>query len=163
MKKYWPVPNCYKKFVAKKGTSAFRAYRWYGRHEGIDIWAPLGSRVVAIEDGKVVKTDWFTSPSTSNFRYRKTYYLMVQNDSRNVALYGEIRKPKLKVGKRVKAGQIIGYIGRVLRKKEIKSGESPYMLHFELYKKGTKNSSTWYNKKPKQLLNPTKYLELLLK
>ena len=164
-KRYWPVPNCLEKYVATRGTSAFGAPRdggngKIGKHTGVDIWAHSRDKVIAIESGIVVNVGIFTSPSEYP-KWLTTYTVMVKNNSGTVSVYGELRKPKFKVGQRINAGQLVGYIARVLKRGD-ENGSSPYMLHFELHKKGSKDFFDWYGKKPKVLLNPTKYLQSLL-
>ena len=73
---------------------------------------------------------------------------------------GEIVKWLVKEGEKVKAGQLIGHIAKVLKGKNTTHS---CMLHFELHKKGTKKPVDWYNKKPKTVLNPTGYLNSLRK
>jgi len=165
VRRYWPIPNCLKKYVPTKGVSAFAAPRdagigKVGKHTGVDIWAHLGDKVVAVEDGIVIKAGLFTG-GTDEPRWLKTYAVMVQNDSGLVIVYGEVRKPKFKLGHKIKAGQIIGRIARVLKRGD-ENGGSPYMLHFELHKTGSKDFFDWYGKKPDILLDPTEYLSSLL-
>ena len=166
MKLYWPVPKSYSKKVPENGRrGAFRINDYYKKlniwHTGIDIWSSVGSKVVATENCEVIDVEQFTGyPETP--QYRKTWYVTVKNNSGNVIVYGEIRKPKLKIGQKLKAGQIIGFIAAVewAKNEPIKKDRS--MLHFELYRKGTKKTVDWWYKnkeKPKNLLNPTNYLK----
>jgi len=160
--KYWPVPKAYSRKVPSESDAHFGAKRMYkkglGKHCGIDIYCPVGSKVLATEDGKVVHITDFTG-SPSSLQWRKTWYLMVENKDKKVSVYGEIRKPKLKRGQFIKAGQIIGYVGKVLfGKKKYNSA----MLHFELHKKGSRTATDWYHKKSLHIINPKKYLKSLL-
>ena len=53
--KYWPGPNRYSKNIPTNGFSgSFWEDRDDRRHCGIDIYAPKGSGVIAIEYGKVI-------------------------------------------------------------------------------------------------------------
>lgn len=155
----WPVPESYSRKIPYEQDAGFKAKRYYkygkGKHAGIDIYAPMGSKVLAIEDGKIVHISQFTGAPYSP-ELRKTYYVMIEHEDGKVGVYGEIKKPKLKKGQLIKAGQLVGYVEKVFYGRE-KIGSS--MLHFELYKKGKRMSSDWYNEKPNGLINPTKYLK----
>lgn len=158
-KKIWPLPSLHnKKLIIERGAGfgAERKYKYgKGKHCGIDIYAPAGSKVVAIEDGIIVRVSDFTGYPSSP-QWRKTWYIMVEHNDKRVAVYGELRKPKLKKGKIIMAGQLMGYVSKVLY------GKNDYgssMLHFELHKKGSRIATDWYQKRPKHLINPTNYLK----
>ena len=56
-KKYWPVPDSYSKYIPVNGNpGSFWEDRNDRHHCGIDIYAPIGSDVVSIEDGQVIET-----------------------------------------------------------------------------------------------------------
>ena len=161
--KTWPVPQSYSKSLPKPNEDgAFGAPRVYkngkGKHAGIDIYAPVGSKVVAIEDGTVVHVSNFTGAPWSP-QWRKTWYVMVEHADKNISVYGEIRKPRLKKGNKVKSGQVIGYIAKVLFGKKTRKSA---MLHFELHNNGSRISTDWYGKKPDKILNPTRYLQKIV-
>jgi peptidoglycan hydrolase-like protein with peptidoglycan-binding domain/murein DD-endopeptidase MepM/ murein hydrolase activator NlpD len=151
--KVWPLPDI-KKTVATSGGREFKASRGNRWHCGIDILAPVGTKVVATEDGKVVNFYGFTGPP----KYKKTYCLFVQHASGYVVNYGEIQKAHVKKGDEVKSGQEIAEIGQVGLK-----GSS--MLHFELYKKGTNRNYRWPkdDPQPDRLLDPEDYLKECVK
>jgi len=171
MKRYWPVLYSYSKKVpigtehgAFKREDYFidRRYRKIDIfHSGIDIFCPLGSKVIAAEDCKIVRAWKFTGPPDAP-EYRNTWAITVKNDTGNIIVYGEVKKPKVKVCQNIKAGSTIGFIAQVEH-----NGNEPVktrrcMLHFELYKKGTRKTVDWWcrkQKKPKNLLNPTSYLK----
>lgn len=159
----WLLPEAYSHKIPSEKDASFGcprkyAHKW-GKHTGIDMYAPTGSKVLAIEDGTIVKTGQFTGIPESP-QWRKTYYVMVKHDDKKVAVYGELRKPRLKKGHNVHAGQTIGCVGKVLfgRKKKKSS-----MLHFELHKKGSESVVDWYGKKPDRLIDPTRYLDSIKK
>jgi murein DD-endopeptidase MepM/ murein hydrolase activator NlpD len=168
--KYWPMPQSYSKKVPKKGADgSFKINNEYKKmkilHTGIDIYCPPGSKVLAIENCKITEIGQFTGAPESP-RWRKTWHVTVKNDSGNIIVYGEVRKPKLKVGLKIKAGQIIGYIAVVEWAKNEPNKRDRSVLHFELYKSGTKKTVDWWYKnrcKPANLLNPTNYLKSCLK
>ncbi|MGM0612030.1 MAG: peptidoglycan DD-metalloendopeptidase family protein [Bacteroidota bacterium] len=73
-------------------------------HHGVDYAAPKGTPVEAIGDGKVIKANY--SGGAGNYvkiRHNSTYTTGYMHLSR----YGE----GIKVGKRVKQGDVIGYVG----------------------------------------------------
>jgi murein DD-endopeptidase MepM/ murein hydrolase activator NlpD len=101
---------------------SFGSIREHGKrlHAGCDLYAPLDSPILAVSDGVVIQGPY-------DF-YSGTDALEVQHDG-FIIRYGEINKkhvngihPKLKV----KAGQLIGYVGN------LKIKVHP-MLHFEMY------------------------------
>ncbi len=124
------------------------ATRANGRyHVGIDLWGEAGDFIVACEDGTVVNHYHF---------YNNVHALIVQCDSGLVINYGEVeadswKKFGLDTGSRVKGGQPIALVGRMV---------NDSMCHFETYRKGTKQNYRYYVGKqpPSALLNPTKYL-----
>jgi murein DD-endopeptidase MepM/ murein hydrolase activator NlpD len=144
---YLDKPN---KYVGNRSRS-FLARRSNGKryHVGIDLYANHKDKVVACEDGVIIKFYGF---------YRSTFALIVEHE--NVVInYGEVHKDslkanRLKVGDRVSAGQIIGFAGKMFRSS---------MLHFEIYRKGTNHNLRWLikNNAPHNLINPTKYLLFL--
>ncbi len=135
------------------GGRRFLAHRSDGGryHVGIDLWANDKDPVVACEDGTIVAFYHF---------YRSTYALLVEHNNL-VINYGEVHEDSLKAnhlktGDRVKAGQVIGFVGKMY----VLS-----MLHFETYIKGTKANQRFMvgGSAPKGILNPTSYLLFLQK
>jgi murein DD-endopeptidase MepM/ murein hydrolase activator NlpD len=73
-------------------------------HKGVDYAAPRGTPIRATGDGKVV------------FRGRKGGYgrtIVIQHGSKYSTLYGHMSRynGKVKLGRRVRQGQVIGYVG----------------------------------------------------
>ena len=91
-------------------------------HRGVDFAAPRGTPIYAAGDGRIVKRGWY-----------KAYgrYIRIRHNATYDTAYAHMRayKKGLKVGSRVKQGQIIGYVGS--------SGRStgPH-LHYEILKSG---------------------------
>ncbi len=166
MKKCWPVPNSYSKKIPENGEyGAFKKDEWHDKlghwHSGVDFLCPTGSKVIVIEDCVVIETGQFTGYPGSP-QYRKTWFVKVKNGDGKIAVYGELRRPKLKMGQKLKNGQIVGYVARVSWTRHQPDRKKRSMLHFELYRKGTKKTVEWWSKnrkKPKNLLNPTNYLK----
>jgi len=148
----------YSKKIPSVPDAAFGSPRQYkfdsGRHTGVDIYAPIGSQIIAIEGGLVVHVSYFTGVPSSP-QWRRTWYVMVEHADKKVAAYCELRKLRLKKGQKIKAGQTVGYIAKVLFGKTAKKSA---MLHFELHRPGSRMAVDWIGKKPNRVLNPTKYL-----
>ncbi|GIU81017.1 MAG: hypothetical protein KatS3mg006_0081 [Pyrinomonadaceae bacterium] len=163
MKLYFPVPKYNGNY--KEGMAQFGWPRARGRlHAGCDLYAPFKSDVVAITDGIVVEVGDF---------YLGTQALAIRHEGIGVVRYGEIVEiPEsfYKVGAKVKAGDIIGKVGQVIK--------ISAMVHLELFD-GTKigpltdrtKGIKYYNDGVKRdgnyqrradLMNPTKLLDRLL-
>ena len=123
-------------------ANRFGAVRRWDVHTGVDLFAPDGTEVYAVEDGVVIDISTFTGPSLGFDFWAETDCCVVEGKL-GVILYGELYKPNLKVGDIVKEGQLIGLIKTVLLKDK---GKPMSMLHIELYDKGYKgNPDVIYN------------------
>jgi len=115
--------------------------RGQGGHQGNDIMAARKAPAVAVEGGKV--SFWTTSSRAGCMLYlygrSGTTYLYIhlnndltmKNDNRAGCKTGFAYAPGLKSGERVRAGQLIGYVGD--------SGDADGIhphLHFELHPNG---------------------------
>ena len=140
----------------------------------MDIYAPEGSVILAVEDGIVLEVGIFTSPERI-FYWKTTFYVLIKHGQGLVGKYAEMGDVLIQEGDAVKAGQVIGHVGVTLDKKKIGAKTPSYiqklnrnnnqsMLHFELYRKKpikTKNylgGNTSKQKKPEGLVDPTEYL-----
>lgn len=134
---------------------AFGVRRRFHRHEGIDLYAPQGMPVYAVEDGQVLEVRLFTGPSLGHDWWLPTYGVWVTGRSGTV-LYGEVA-PHVKAGQAVKAGEIIGVVTRVLK---VDKGRPMSMLHLELRAPGNIADIEWLNPdiQPDGLLDPTPLL-----
>jgi peptidoglycan LD-endopeptidase LytH len=85
--------------------SSFRDARGSRRHEAIDILAPRGTEVLAVEDGKIVKL--FTSVAGGLTIYQ------FDPSERFVYYYAHLDRyaPGLKEGTTVRRGNVIGQVG----------------------------------------------------
>ena len=172
--KVWPVPKSYIKTIPKNGQQgSFWEHREDRHHCGIDIYAPVGSEVLAIEDGMVITVDHFTSPKEIPY-WNETYYILLKNQDNYLCKYAELQEVTVKVNEYVKAGQVIGHIGQVLNKNKINTSSPVYiqklkrinnlsMLHFELIQNHVNDSNEYLagncfgNHKPEAIINPHKF------
>ncbi len=92
-------------------------------HSGIDFKAPVGTPVYATSDGEVEKVK---NQSTGYGNHIK-----IKHDESFQSLYAQLSEIKVKVGQKVKKGELIGLVGS--------SGTStaPH-LHYEVIKNGKK-------------------------
>jgi murein DD-endopeptidase MepM/ murein hydrolase activator NlpD len=89
------------------------------QHAGCDLYAPVGSPVVAVADGTVVRGPY---PF-----YDVVYALEVEHPGIGIVRYGEVTKTSpIHQGDQVTAGQVIAYVGHM-------QTVNQSMLHFELF------------------------------
>lgn len=140
----------------KVSPRSFGSYRTSTRsHAGIDLYHPFLSPIRAIADGVVIL------PSTGF--YDGTNELEVFHPGIGVVRYGEVSSSKVikfAAGEKVKAGQLIAYVGFLDSLKKS-------MLHFELYAGTAKGPLTVRSNLPyqrrKDLKNPTELMDKLKK
>jgi len=172
----WPVPDSYSKRVPSNGEpGSFWEDRADRHHCGVDIYAPKGSEVLSIENGKVLEIGIFTSPEEVDY-WNKTYYILILNEPGSIGKYAELEDVRVKARDIVYTGQLIGHVGSVLNAKRITVKSPSYiqslkkkgnisMLHFELYTSNPVEDdkylgSNWFGSgKPENLGDPTEYLE----
>lgn len=127
-------------------------------HTGVDLYAPHGCPVKAMEAGKVISVAWFTGEPVLMPWWNNTAAVYVEGAS-GVFNYGEIEEIfGLKNGDMVEQGQILGHVLTVLKHAK---GRPMSMLHVELYDHGwTDTWGEWKigDPKPVHLKDPTPYL-----
>ena len=137
---------------------AFGNVRTHDIHTGVDLYAPVGCPVHAMESGKVIKIDWFTGKEIGMPWWESTRAIYIEGYT-GVFNYGEVQEREhLKVGDTVNKGDYIGHVIQVLKKYK---GRPQSMLHVELYHHGhTDDWGSWEidKKKPEHLLDPTSHL-----
>lgn len=107
-------------------TSKFTYKRWhpvlkrYRPHLGVDLGAKRGTPIHVTNDGKVVFAGWLGG-------YGKV--IKVKHADGYLSLYAHQSRLNSKRGRKVKSGQVIGYVGSTGR------STGPH-LHFGLYKNG---------------------------
>ncbi len=100
----------------------------YEFHKGIDLKAPKGTPVRVTADGKVIFAGW-------RYGYGKT--VIVKHSYGYKTVYAHMSRIKVKKGRWVKAGDVVGYVGS--------TGKSTGShLHYEVRKRGkTQNPYTY--------------------
>jgi murein DD-endopeptidase MepM/ murein hydrolase activator NlpD len=99
------------------------------KHAGCDLYAPQGTPVLAVADGKIIGFGRFTV--LKDFP-ELVSAIEVEHEGGWITRYCEVGNElagALKVGSRVTAGEVIGEIGHLMDRLPILSD----MLHFELY------------------------------
>lgn len=150
------VPDGHTQLPLPPHPGAFGVVRRFHTHEGVDLYAPVGTTAYVVEDGTVVAVEHFTGPESDppTPHWLPTKAVLVEGAS-GVVLYGEIWPLRL-VGERVSAGEPIGTVVRVLKNYK---GYQTSMLHLELHVHGTRRSSEWHDERPEGLLDPTPFLQ----
>lgn len=132
--KVWPVPDSYSKEIPRFGSSgSFWEDRGDRFHCGIDIYAPAGSDVLAIQSGIVIDTGVFTD-SEDNIYWNRSYYIIIKSPQNVVFKYAELGQIFVEIGDSVGSGHLIGRVGNVLNPDEV-NHTTPYYIH-ELIRKG---------------------------
>lgn len=137
----------------KTGIRAYGSNRSKGKrkHAGVDLYAPKGTEIRAMKDGKVIQSYSF---------YLGTKALEVDHGDM-IIRYGEISHVAdgVKPGVNIKRGQVIAYVGELV----FKSGNKMSMLHLEAYKGTASGALTVRTTKPYQrrsdLFDPTSLLD----
>lgn len=156
----WPLKNLAPSIVGINSVGDFAYRRSFYYHPGIDIYCDYGQEVVAIEDGTVVNIETFTGPLATppSPWWNETFSIMVEGSSGVLGYCELLPVDHLKVGVKVKKGDLLATITPVLKKDK---GNGTTMLHFEQYEFGTREHVTWEldTEMPKELMNPRELLE----
>lgn len=125
-------------------------------HEGIDLYCPAGTKVQAVEAGRVVALIPFTGAQAGSDWWENTDAVLIEGES-GVVVYGEIA-PTCKTGDWLAAGDTVGHVVTVLKKDK---GRPMAMLHLELHAHGAREAPEWPSpdKKPATLRDPTPFLK----
>jgi len=114
------------------------------KHWGMDFTAPRGTPVYASGDGKVTKADNTVSG------YGK--HIKIDHGYGYESLYAHLYKYNVRRGKKVKRGDLIGFVGSTGR------SQAPH-LHYEIFKDGSRiNPINFYYGN----LSPEEFAELLI-
>lgn len=149
--KFFPIKCTKKPASYKSGAGKFCSNRDNGTrlHAGSDIYSPVGTEVYATDDGTVRRV---------SSKFYKNVGAIEITHATWIGRYCEITPIKtLKVGDKVEAGQLIGYVAKI-------DGLNISMLHFEMYDNQDDKSpltivgANRFNRR-KDLLNPEKFLD----
>ena len=100
----------------------------YRMHKGVDLCAPADTKIYAAADGVVVLV---------KFHYSLGNYIRIKHDYGYLTVYGHLNKAKVKVGQKVKKGDLIALMGT--------TGLSEVNhLHYEIYKNGKEVNPALY-------------------
>lgn len=138
-------------------VGAFGVYRRYDRHKGVDLYCPVNTEVVAIEEGVVIDIRWFTGEKAGFPWWYNTQAITVKGKSGNL-VYGEIEANKfVKLGDKVKECDNLGHVLRVLKKDK---GRPISMLHFAMHNHGVLSTEQWTRggEQPVGCIDPTNFL-----
>ena len=136
---------------------AFGAMRRFDRHRGVDLYAPSGTKVKAVQKGIVKDIRPWTGTKANCDWWSDTDAISIEGED-GLVVYGEIKvNENLKVGDEIFSGDFIGEIVPVLKKDK---GRPTSMLHLELRKPGFYRNidKSWSQDLPEGLLDPTPFL-----
>ena len=118
-----PIPNKNLKRIASGyGYRVDPIYKTRKLHKGIDFTAPRGTKIYATGDGVIQKVKYA--------RWGYGTHVVINHGYGYSTLYGHMSRANVRVGQRVKRGQLIGLVGS--------TGKStgPH-LHYEVHKNGS--------------------------
>lgn len=151
----WPLPGQAAAMTSMREFGASRKKKW---HAGIDLKAPEGTVVVAMESGRVTKIVRGWDNIREGKHVGNTARILIEGDTGPVVNYAAVGIDSwepfgLKRGDRVQKGQPIARVGRY--------PDGGQMLHLETYRHGTRDNLRWMkgSPAPEGLLDPTFYVE----
>ena len=178
----WPVGNNFPRQIPQPDQpGSYWEDRGDRHHAGVDLYAPAGSPVVAIQAGRILRISVHTSPGILPF-WNTTYAILLQLPSGIVLRYAELGEVAVSVEQVVVCGQLIGHVGQVLLFNRIIPTDPQYiqllkdtnnstMLHIEAYTTPPLEEDERYvggsyiglTIPPNNLLNPTSILEEIVR
>ncbi len=126
----WPLRG-YSTITSNYGWRTLRGRR--NLHTGIDISAPNGTEIHAVDDGKVIVVKSLT------YSYGK--HVIVDHGNGIASVYAHMSRIGCSVGDTVKQGDVIGYVGST-------GNSTGNHLHLEIRKNGSHVSPWNYVSKP---------------
>ncbi len=98
----WPLPSKYTTVSCKFGWRIHPVTGKQQFHNGIDIPAAYGTEIYACNDGTVIEV---------SYNYADGSYITISHGGGVASFYSHISKSAVKVGDKVKRGQVIAYVG----------------------------------------------------
>ncbi len=118
---YWMIPCYYIYLSSPFGYRVHPVYGTYSFHSGVDLAAPGGTPIKATRSGRV---------TTATYNSSAGYYVSINHGDGFSSSYLHMTHDVVSVGQKVKAGQVIGYMGNTGYSK----GNH---LHFTIYYNGS--------------------------
>lgn len=146
-----------------QGERKFGARRDHGarHHAGCDLYAPVGTEVLAVAHGTVRHVGPFYRVHHKGLNEEYVWVVEVDHGF-CVVRYGEVTKqlpPGIRQGATVVRGQVVGLVGQMAH-------ITHSMLHFEMYSGKAKGALSQPGHKPymrrSDLLDPTSHLDMAL-
>lgn len=171
----WPVPQSYDKRIPESGA---QGSFWEDRYDlyncGVDIFAPSGADVIAIDSGMVAYIGLFTSKDDGDY-FESSKYIIIRTKHKIFIKYAGLSSIKAQLGDKIRKGDKIGRIGPVLNTDSDISGAPNFiqelalndrisMLHLEMLKAPVLHIQPYFfgsfmgKERPASLLDPTIHL-----
>lgn len=94
------------------GATAFAQKAYKSKfHNGIDFGTPIGTLVLAADDGKIIAVGNNDKGTSSWTKYQYGKHIVIKHDNNLATLYAHLSRQVVAVGDTVKKGDIIGYSG----------------------------------------------------
>ncbi|MFA6365416.1 MAG: peptidoglycan DD-metalloendopeptidase family protein [Candidatus Paceibacterota bacterium] len=106
----FPVDDLYITQCFGQTKAAMTLYRTK-THNGVDFGSPVGTPVLAVEQGKIIKVGNNDRGTSRWNKYQYGKYIVIQHGNNLATLYGHLSKQIVKEGDTVNKGDIIGYSG----------------------------------------------------
>jgi hypothetical protein len=156
----WHWPLAARTPIPKQGEpGAFGSRRKHDTHTGVDLYCVSGDLVSAVEDGRIVNIEQFTGKAVGSPWWLDTWAILVEGES-GVVAYCELERPTSNmlwhIGMYIRTSDSLGRVTRVLPRDK---GLPHTMLHLELYTAGTRTTSWWREERPRNMLDPTPFLQ----
>ncbi len=98
----WPLPASYTRVSSKFGWRIHPVTGKQQFHQGIDIPAPYGTEIYAVNDGTVIEC---------SYNYADGYFITISHGGGFASFYSHISKYAVAVGDKVTRGQVIANVG----------------------------------------------------
>ena len=126
----WPLPASWNTLSSLYGNRIHPITRKANKHTGIDIPASAGTHIYAAKSGVI---------TTSTYNRSYGNYVVVSHSDGSSTLYAHMSKRNATVGKTVKQGAVIGYVGTT-------GSSTGNHLHFEVRINGNRTDPVNYYK-----------------